>query len=248
MWPYELTKHYCCRAWIVYQDQEVDWLLPQQVLLKEVFEFLDLPCSMCLLFYIQYCPEVGLCNSGVRVTRMTRRLTCKICRIFITSQLDSKCFKSKMHCPFTKLTHATQKIRVWFYMHPDPVYVTVHVKTYKCRMNTCVRAIKSKRKITVMLCSKRMNSAFVCVRVHILVCSPVFTGECTVFISNAIKCSLYCVLKECSNVFEINAAVWRSKRTHLPNKHSRVFETNAVFSWSKHRTSFWSRSVGHRTR
>ena len=82
-------------------------------------------CLTELCFYhVQYRPEVRLCDSRVCVTRMTPRLACKICRIFITSQLDSKCFESKIHCTITKLTRATRKTRVWFYMHPDPVHCT----------------------------------------------------------------------------------------------------------------------------
>ena len=38
---------------------------------------------------------------------------------------------------------------------------------------------------------KRTNPAFTCVRVHILVRSPAFTGERTAFIWNAIRISVY---------------------------------------------------------
>ena len=100
-------------------------------------------CDINRDFLIQYCPEVRLHDSHVCVTRRTRRLACKICRIFITSQLDSKRFKmSKMHCTIIKFTYATRKTRVWFNIHPDPVYVTVHVKTYKHRKKkkySCIR-------------------------------------------------------------------------------------------------------------
>ena len=166
-------------------------------------------CDINRDFLVQYCPEVRLHDSHVCVTRRTRRLARKICRIFITSQLDSKRFKmSKTHCTIIKFTHATRKTRVWFNIHPDPVYVTVHVKTYKHR-----------KKKKIQLHSKRTNPAFTCIHVHILVCSPAFTGELTAFISNAI---------ECSSVFKMNAAMcskWMQQCVR--NEHS-VFEANTA--------------------
>ena len=117
--------------------------------------------------HVQYRPEVRLRDSPVRVTR---RLACKICRIFITSQLDSKRFESKMHCTITKLTRATRKTRVWFYMLPDPVYDCPCENLPTQSERVPVRAIKTKEK--TQLCSKRTNPAFVftswCVRLRLL--------------------------------------------------------------------------------
>ena len=67
-------------------------------------------------------------------------------------------------------------------MLPDPVYVTVHAKTCQRRANAFeFEQLKTKEKTAAF----EKNEP--CIRVHILVRSPAFTGERTAFISNTIE-------------------------------------------------------------
>ena len=100
------------------------------------------------------------------------------------------------------------------------------------------------------------QSTFPCIYVHTLMHSPAFVGECMLRCfqrsSNTVVClkKMQCQFKrtQCLPVFETNVAVCLKWTEWVWNKCRSVFIMKGVFAWGKHRTSFWIRTVGHRTR